>query len=625
MMRDTGQMDRKTHWKRKAKRLGGLAVGTGVGAGVGRGALEFGREVDPHAREYAKSWGETAKEVVDPTLKRLESVGGGIAAGFVPGKGPKKWIRSLLSNKEAAPLSMNTLSMLGGGTVGLAGSALAQRKGRYHDQLMRDTGHMDAGTHQARKNRRTLGLLEGTAAGAGLGRGALEVGRSLDHHTKGYVKDWGQHAADSFVDPTASRAEDIASNIASQTAAKTTARAAKATGDAVKSIPTRLAEAWKSRRTKSAYVEHADYDSDFLMDDRIPLDVRKEHYLKALKGINSSSSPLTRERAIHTRQMGDRLLGGTLGATSGMLLGAAGGRALGKRYGMENLGATAGLLLGTAGGIAGGSRLGGRLGRKGRGARADKDVAYDTMERGRVTSLLNDPKAVESKMHQLISTHRREKAEEERAEAIREEIRKHEQRKEMVNTVGELFKPRPPQQAAPVSSPPSRSNRDHNLSKAEDLFKSPSRSDSSGSYSHWAKSKRPVGGHGFSEGYRRKNPDLDELLHLEHRERAQERKKKYPTSHAGQATSQKEWEDANKEIDDLMASKGLKHAFVLAAFQALAAEKQAAWRSSTTARHQQKSKDVWSTLSPPPSMSATMPKAKDVARKTFERLIGPRR
>jgi len=545
MMRDTGQMDRKTHWKRKAKRLGGLAVGTGVGAGVGRGALEFGREVDPHIKDYAKSWGPTIDETVKPVHDRITSTGGSLAAGFVPTEFLKKKVREVLRNKEAEPLSMNTLSMIGGGTVGLAGSALAQRKGRYHDQLMRDTGHMDAGTHRARKNRRTLGLVAGTAAGAGLGRGALEVGRSLDHHTKNYVKDWGKAVADDIVDPTMSRVEDVGGNMAADAAAKTTGKAV----DAVKSVPARLAEAWKNRRTKKAYIEDADYDSDFLMDERVPLDVRREHYMKALKG-TLDHAPLTRSRAVAGARTGDRFLGGTLGAMPGMFA----GRVIGDHFGHGGLGATAGTLLGVAGGAA----LGDRAGRKSRSTRADKRVAYDTSERNRVKSLLGDPARADAHMHRTISTHRREKAERERAEAIRQEIRKHEQRKEMVNAFGEIINPKPrpasPQPAPFVSSPAApKSERDQNLSKAEDLFKSKPKSaprhDPNGSYSHWAKSKRPAGGRTSSTSHAPKP--------------------KYPTSHAGQKTTQKEWEDADAEINAALSARGLKHAFVAAAYRAM--------------------------------------------------------
>jgi hypothetical protein len=102
-----------------------------------------------------------------------------------------------------------------------------------------------------------------------------------------------------------------------------------------------------------------------------------------------------------------------------------------------------------------------------------------------------------------------------------------------------------------------RRDRDRHLSNAESIFKpKPTpRSDSDGPYSHWAKDKRPS-----TPLPRRAVTSTSSTA-----------KPKYPTSHAGRPTSQKEWEDADKEINDLMDSKGLKHAFVHAALRAVSA------------------------------------------------------
>jgi len=562
MMRDTGQMDRKTHWKRKAKRLGGLAVGTGAGAALGRGALEFGREVDPHIKDYAKSWGPTIDETVKPVHDRLTSTGGSLAAGFVPTESLKKKVREALRNKEAEPrehLSMNTLSTLGGAGLGLAGTALAQRKGRYHDRLMRDTGHMDQDVYKGRKAKRTMGLMAGTAAGAGLGRGALEVGRSLDHHTKNYVKDWGQAAAVAM-DPAAERFEDIAGNISHEAIKKT-----------LRSPFESMAEAWKNRRVKKAYADYdnvfssrkktariygSTYDDEFMANTALPYEQRKGHYISHL-GRKSKEKPS--DKGVVSRTGGT--IGGLLGAGTGVFLGGA----------HSGTGALVGAGLG---GLAGGA-LGVAAGR----AYRRGDIA-DIKASKRL--LGGSPEDLDTHIGGKIHAHvQAVKAQQEWAEWAQRQ-RERERHEELLDALGGHHHSAPSSMGG-FSSPSSqhrsdwnagkkvpirhaevldiedqeRKDRDRHLSNAESIFKSKPapRSDPDGPYSHWAKDKRPS-----TPLPRRAVTSTSSTA-----------KPKYPTSHAGRPTSQKEWEDADKEINDLMDSKGLKHAFVHAALRAVSA------------------------------------------------------
>jgi len=314
-------------------------------------------------------------------------------------------------------------------------------------------------------------------------------------------------------------------------------------------------------RKKEAYAklayQNADYDPDFLMDESVPLETRRKHYTDALQQIAGRKAPSHKGMMAHHRAA-DRFGGGFLGGTAGMIGGGIGGAALGHGAGGElggTLGALGGMALGGYLGGKGGAGIGGRLGKKSRGSRASRSLKEHMQETQDTKDLMGDSKKLDSHMHQLISGHKRDKAEQERAEAIRAEIEKHERRKELIGAIGDAFSPRQAPSTASASPrptspiPQAQSSRDKNLSNAEDLFK-----------------KKPSSGSSSYSGYHSSRPSRPTTSHT-----SAPPKNKYPSRFAGQATSQKEWEDANAEIDDLMKSKGYKTAFVHAALQAISA------------------------------------------------------